>query len=145
MRTKNYPVFRQGNFFRKKMVFQAGQLASRNLIAKTDQFLAPNRLLELTDGLRLNLSDAFPRYLENVSDFFERIAVSVSKPLTELDDLAFPIAQGLEDLGNFQPEHLQCRAKGGIFRRTVRQQVAEVGILAVSYRPVEADGITIHR
>src|SRR5690606_15608192 len=115
------------------------------LVEEPDQLLAPAGLLELPHGLRLDLANAFARHLEDVADFFQRVAVPIAQAIPQLDDLAFAVAQRLQHFINAAAEHFLRRSGRGALCRTVRQQVTEVAVLAVAHRPIKADRIAAHR
>ena len=102
-------------------------------------------MLQLADGLGFDLADALAGDLEDVADFFQRVAVAVAQAVAELDDLAFAVAERLEHLGDPAAEHFLRGADGRAFGRAVGQQVAEVAVFAVADRPVEADRVAAHR
>ena len=52
-------------------------------------------------GLGLDLPDAFASDLKLLADFLESTAVAVDQSETLLEDLAFAIAQGIEDIFDF--------------------------------------------
>src|SRR5262245_20833714 len=58
------------------------------LIQKAHQLLAATRLLQLADGFGFDLADALAGDLEDVADFFQRVAVAVAQAVAQLDDLA---------------------------------------------------------
>ena len=68
------------------------------LVEEPGQFLAAARLLQLADSLGLDLADALAGHLEDVADFFQRVAVAVAQAVTELDDFPFAVAERLQDL-----------------------------------------------
>ena len=63
------------------------------LIEEPDEFLTAAGLLQFADGLGFDLPDAFSRHFENVTDFFQRIAVAIPQTVTQLDDFAFAVAE----------------------------------------------------
>src|SRR5690348_3337720 len=73
------------------------------------QLSAPHRMLELPDGLGLDLSHTLARDLEDPAHFLEGIGVAVAQAVTQLDDLALAVGQGLEDLVDLLLEHLLGR------------------------------------
>src|ERR1700722_16735049 len=113
-------------------------VAASNSIQETDQLLAAAGLLQLADRLGFDLANTFTRHFENVTNFLKRIAVAVAQSVAELDNFAFAIAEGLEDLGNPAAKHLLRCTDRGIFGTRVGKQIAEMAILAIADRPVEA-------
>ena len=74
----------------------------------------------------------------------KRVAVAVAQAVAELDDLALAVAERLQHLGDAVAEHALRGADGRALHRAVGQEVAEVAVLAVAHRPVEADRIAAH-
>ncbi len=54
-----------------------------------------DRVLELADGLGLDLADALAGDFEDLADLFERVGVAVADAVAELDDLALAVGQRL--------------------------------------------------
>src|SRR5690606_28018375 len=48
-----------------------------SLVEETGQLLAAAGLLQLADGLGFDLANTFAGHFENVTDFFQRVAVAV--------------------------------------------------------------------
>src|SRR5262245_1314579 len=120
------------------------QLALR-LIQKAHQLLAAAGLLELHHGFGFDLADAFPRDLEDVSDFFQRVAVAVAQAVPQLDDLPLAVTEGLEHLVDAVSQHLLRRAGSRALGGAVGKEVAKVAVLTVADGPIETDRITAHR
>src|SRR5262245_43711705 len=114
------------------------------LIEEAHQLLAAAGLLELADGFGFDLADAFPRDLEDVADFFQRVAVAVAQAVPQLDDLPLAVAQGLEHLVDTVPQHLLRRAGGRALGGAVGKEVAKMAVLAVADGPIETDRVTAH-
>src|SRR6185295_9124658 len=53
------------------------------LIQEPNQFATAARLLQLTDRLGFDLADALAGHFENVTDFFQRVAVAVAQAIAE--------------------------------------------------------------
>ena len=68
------------------------------LIEESDEFLAAAWLLQLTNGFGLDLTNTFAGHFKNVTDFFQRVAVTVTQSVSEFNDFPFAIAQGFQDL-----------------------------------------------
>src|SRR5215475_12162197 len=68
-------------------------LAGRSARAFEESFelSAPHGVLELADGLGLDLADAFARHLEDAADLLKGVGVAVAEAVAELDDLAFAV------------------------------------------------------
>src|SRR5262249_37073424 len=125
-----------------------GRLGVRGLVGRSARALeealelsAPHGVLELADGLGLDLADAFARHLEDAADLLEGVGVAVAEAVAELYDLALAVGQGLQDLVDLLLEHL---LGGGVDRalgRLVLDEVAEVAVLALADGPVQRDGM----
>jgi hypothetical protein len=63
-------------------------------------------MLQLADGLGLDLPDALAGDLEDAADLFERVGVAVADAVAQLDDLALAVGQRLEHLLDLVLEHL---------------------------------------
>ena len=63
-------------------------------------------MLEFADGFRFDLADAFAGHFEDVAHFLQGVAVAVAQAVAELDDLAFAVAEGLEDLRDPRPQRV---------------------------------------
>jgi hypothetical protein len=50
-------------------------------------------LLKFSHSFCFDLADTFSGYLEDMADFFQRIAVAVAQSVSQLDDFAFAIRQ----------------------------------------------------
>jgi hypothetical protein len=60
-------------------------------------------VLELADGLGLDLADALAGDLEDPADLLERVGVAVADAVAELDDLALAEGQRVEDVARSCP------------------------------------------
>ena len=89
------------------------------LVEKPNQFLASTWLLQLPYCLGLDLPNTFTRHFENMADFFQRVAVSIAQAISQLDDLAFPVTECLEDRIDTTSQHLLGGTGGRTFRATV--------------------------
>src|SRR5688500_2697274 len=70
------------------------------------QLARPDRVLQLADGLCLDLANALARHLEDAADLFERVGVAVADAVAELDDFALAVRQGLQHLLDLVLQHL---------------------------------------
>ena len=120
------------------VVFVAG------LVEEADEVLAAAGLLQLADGLGLDLADTFAGHLEDVAHLFQGVAVAVAQAVAELDNLPLAVAERLEHLGDSRAKHLLGRADSRAAGAAVGQQIAEMAVLAVAHRPVEADRVAAH-
>src|SRR5262249_25967495 len=116
-----------------------GRSASAGTLEEALELPAPDGVLQLADGLGLDLPDPLAGDLEDPADLLERVGVAVAQAVPQLDDLALAVGQGLEHLVGLLLEHLLGggvdRALGGL----VLDEVAEVAVLALADRAVEAD------
>ena len=69
------------------------------------QLPAAARVLELADGLGLDLADPLSRQAESFADLFESVGLPVSDSEAELQDLLLRIAQCVEHLVDAILEH----------------------------------------
>src|SRR6056297_1108527 len=76
------------------------------------KFAAADRVLELANGLGLDLAHTLAGDLEDPPDFFERVCVPVTDSIAELDDLSLAIGQRLEHHLDASPEHIARRRDG---------------------------------
>ena len=98
-------------------------------------------MLELSDGLGLDLPDALARDLEDASDLFEGVGVPVPDAVAQFEDLALAVGERLEELLDALAEHVLCgcvRRRGLAF---VLDELAEVAVVALADGPVDADGV----
>jgi len=72
---------------------------------------------------------------------FERVRVPVAQPVPQLDDLALAVRQRLQDVLDLVLEHLVGRRVHRGLDRVVLDEVAEVAVLALPDRAVEADRV----
>src|SRR5204863_8210166 len=101
-------------------------------------------LLQLANRLRLNLANTLPGNLENMTNFFQRVAVAVAQAVTELGDLALTIAERLKDLRDLAAKHLLGCADRRALCARIGEQVAKVAVFAVADWPIEADRVAAH-
>src|SRR5262245_44114134 len=92
------------------------------------QLSRPNRVLQLSDCFRFNLTHALACYFEDATDFLERVGVTVADAVPQLDDLALAVGQGLEHLLDLVLEHLLRRGLDRIVGLFVLDEVAEVAV-----------------
>ena len=119
------------------------------LVQEADEVLAAAGLLQLADCFRLNLANAFASHFEDVADFFQCVAVTITQTIAQFDDLAFAVAQRLEDVSKAVAEHLLASANGWAFSGSVRQQVTELAVFAVALidlklGPIQTNRIAAH-
>src|SRR5262249_54436228 len=102
---------------------------------------ASDWVLELSDGLGLDLADAFSRHLEDPAHLFEGVGVAVAQAVAKLDDLPLAARQRFQDLLDLLLGHFLRR---GFYRapgRLVIDEVAEVAVLTPADGPVERDRV----
>src|SRR5262249_50439726 len=97
------------------------------------------RVLELAHRLGLDLTDALAGHPEDAAHFLQRIGVAVAEAVAELDDLALAVGQRLQDVIDLVLEHLLRRGANRRLGGIVLDEVAEVAVLALADRPIEAD------
>ncbi len=61
------------------------------------EFFASSRCLKLANCLRFDLADALSRYLENMTNLFERVAIAITETVSEFNDFSLTIRKALED------------------------------------------------
>src|SRR5437660_2439494 len=110
-------------------------------IEETLELAAADGVLQLTHRLGLDLADTLARHLEDAADFLERVGVAVAQAIAELDDLALAVGQRLEHLLDLVLEHLLRRGADRRLRPVVLDEVAEVAVLALADRPIQADRV----
>src|SRR5690554_3761493 len=107
----------------------------RSLVEEPLELPRADRVLKFSDGLRLDLTYALARHLEDLADLFEGVRVAVADPVTQLDDFALAEGQRLKDLIDLVLQHLVGRGVDGAFGLFVFDEVAEVAVLAVADGP----------
>ena len=63
------------------------------LVQEADQFLAATGLLKFAYRLGFDLANSLAGNLENMPHFFQRVAITISQAVTQLDNFAFTIAE----------------------------------------------------
>ena len=63
---------------------------------KTFQLVAANWILQFTYGFSFDLTHAFTCYLEDTSNFFQRVGVTVSQAISQTNDFTFTICKSLQ-------------------------------------------------
>jgi hypothetical protein len=104
------------------------------------ELAGPDGVLELADGLGLDLADALAGDLEDAADLFEGVGVAVADAVAELDDLALAVGQRLEHLLDAL-RSISCAAVSTGASAVVLDEVAEVAVLALADRAVERDRV----
>lgn len=104
--------------------------------------LTSNWILKLAYRLGFDLSDPLAGYLEDASDFLQRVRVSISQPVPQFDDFAFTKGQRFEQVLNFAAQD----AIVGLFERIlimfVLYKFAERTVVAITHRSIETDGMS---
>lgn len=95
--------------------------------------LASLWMLQLLDCLAFDLSNAFAGDLENLPYFFEGVRITVSQPVSELEDLSFAIVEGLHRFLDLLFERLLVGFVQGIIVAVVFEKLAEEAIVVVAY------------
>src|SRR5689334_11777991 len=96
-------------------------------------------MLQLANGLSLNLPDALASDLKDPAHFFQRVCVTVAQAVPQLDDLALAIGQCFEDLLDLVLEHFLSRGTDGGFGPVVLDEVAEIAVFTFAHGPIETD------
>ena len=109
---------------------------------KPPKLAAPDRVLQLPHSLCLDLSHSFASHFEDPTNFFQRVRVTVTEPIPELDNFTFPICQRLEDIVNLVLEHLLRGRVDGTVGIVVFDEITEVAVLALANWAVQANGMT---
>jgi hypothetical protein len=89
------------------------------LIEESNEFLGSAWLLKLSNCFGFDLTDTFASHFEDVSDFFEGVAVSITESVAEFDDFAFSVAERFEHRVDAISEHFLGSTDGGAFGRAV--------------------------
>ena len=105
------------------------------MVQESFQFSGADGVLELADGLGLDLADALARDFEDAADLFERVGVAVADAVAQLDDLALAVGQRLEDDVDPVLEHFLRGRGDGRIDRVVLDEIAEVAVLALADGP----------
>jgi len=105
------------------------------VVQESFQFSGADGVLELADGLGLDLADALARDFEDAADLFERVGVAVADAVAQLDDLALAVGQRLEDDVDPVLEHFLRGRGDGRIDRVVLDEIAEVAVLALADGP----------
>src|SRR5207253_6955274 len=115
---------------------------SRQLLQKAFEVHAADGMLQLADGLGLDLADALARDLEDAADLFERVGVAVLQAVAEADDLPLAPGERLQQMLNLLPQDAVIGAVDRVVAGVVLEKLAKARILAVADRPVEADRVS---
>src|SRR5688572_26435082 len=75
-------------------------LGDLDLVDEAVEGAAADGVLELADGLGLDLADAFTGDREDLADLFQRVGIAVGQAVAEADDLALAIVQALQHVGD---------------------------------------------
>ena len=102
--------------------------------------LVAERKLQPRQGVALELADTLPRQPELLADRLERGRLGVEAE-AELDDPALPLGQVGDRALDALPAHRLDRLLGGIDRRLVGEQVAELRVAVRAEALVQGDGI----
>jgi hypothetical protein len=98
------------------------------------QLANPCRVTHLAQGLRLNLANALPGDPELPAHFFERPAIPIHQTKALLQDLPLAFRQRLQDILDFLLQQHDCRHIAWIFGAFVLDEIAEIGLFALSHR-----------
>src|SRR5262245_61903413 len=115
--------------------------AAQDAVEEAFELPAADRVLQLPHGLRLDLADALACHLEDPADLFEGVRVAVAEAVAQLDDLALAVGQRLQYALDLVLEHFVPGSADRRLDAVVLDEVAEVAVLALADRPVQADRV----
>ena len=102
--------------------------------------LVAERELEPREGVALELPDALPRQAELLADRLERGRLRLEAE-AQLDDPALPLGQIRDRALHALAANRLDRFLGGIDRRLVGEEIAELGVAVRAETLVEGDGV----
>src|SRR5512143_3116701 len=111
------------------------------VVGEALELAAAAGVLELAQGLGLDLADALARHLELLADLLERVLVAVAQAEAHLEDPALALRERLEGLLDLL---LEVDVDDRVGRRgdeLVLDEVAEVAVLLLADRRLERDGL----
>ncbi len=74
----------------------ASGIHKQYLVYESREFFASSRCLKLANCLGFDLADALSRYLENMTNFFERVAIAITETVSEFNDFSLTIRKTFE-------------------------------------------------
>ena len=95
--------------------------------------------MQLAQGLAFDLADPLARNRKNLAHFRERVGVAVGKSVAKPDDLALPIVQRPQGLGDAALQRIAVDAVQRVVAALVGQEVAEIVLSLVAQRLVERE------
>src|SRR5580704_8381380 len=98
-------------------------------------------MLQLADGLGLDLADAFAGHLEDAAHLFQGVGVTVTQAVTQLDNLALAVGERLEDHVDLVLEHLLRGRVDRAVAPLVLDEIAKVAVFTLADGPIEADRV----
>ena len=98
-------------------------------------------MAQLSESLRLDLSDTLTGNVELLADFLKRALSAVVESEAQTEHLASSLGKGSEHVVELLfKKHLRCRlCRSGSF--LVRYEVTEVAVLLLAYRRFEGNGV----
>ena len=115
-----------------------------SLAKKTGQPGSTPGILQLVEGLRLDLTHTLASHTENQADLLERVGIPIADSVTQLQNLSLAVGQRLEHLVDFLAQHLVRGHFGRPCRTAVLDKIAQVRLVGVRNRPVQTRGRTGH-
>jgi len=114
-------------------------LFDRLVVHESFEFSRAYGVLEFAYSFGFNLSYALASYLKYPAYLFEGVCVAVTDAVSQLDNLAFAIGQGFQDVLDTVFKHLlSCRLDGRI-DGFILYEISEVAVFAFAYGPVETE------
>src|SRR5579859_1397598 len=107
--------------------------AERLPINKCPEPARARRVTQFPQRLYFNLADAFTRYLEVLSYFFQRMLRPIFQPESHFDDALFPWVECAQHVGSLL---LQIHADHGLSRRNAGRVLNEIAGVNLLLRPL---------
>src|SRR5205085_7111262 len=126
---------------RRSLRTGGGVSPAERAVEEALELAAADGVLQLAHRLGLDLADALARHLEDPAHLLQRVGVAVAQAVAQLDDLALAVGQRLEHLLDLVLEHLLRRRLHRRLDAVVLDEVAEVAVLALAHRAVQADRV----
>ena len=79
-----------------------------------------------------------------MADLFQCVAVTITQPIPQFDNLSLAVTQAFEHLGDPVAKHLLSSTNGWVLSPCVGKQVAKMAVFTVAHRTIEADWIATH-
>src|SRR5919106_4439392 len=95
------------------------------------QSLRLRQLLELPQGVVLDLADALARHAEGATHLLQRERLVPPQPIAQLDHLPLPLRQRIERLLNVLPLQMLRRRLERLRRRIVSEEVTQLRLVLI--------------